>query len=68
MKTDALERDLWIIFTQLKKLGDSFGSLAAQLTPFRKYGSKSVMRGTDVDENHKQAEDAQRPLPLEGPF
>ena len=68
MNTDEVERDLWIISTQLEKLSQSFGSLAACLTKDRKFGSKSVMRRTPVGENNKQTVDAQRPLPLEGPF
>ena len=68
MERDALERELWIISTQLSKLSDSFGALAAELTKDRKFGSKSVMRGMTQFEKLKKKKDAQRPLPLEGPF
>jgi len=69
VNTDAVERDLWIISTQLMKLGESFGSLAAQLTKDRKFGSKSVMRRTTVDENPNKTGAAAEPvLPFGGPF
>ena len=66
MKTDEVERDLWIISSQLHKLAESFASLAAGLTKDRKFSSKSVMRKTPVGETIKLAEEAQPPLPFSG--
>ena len=67
MDTDGVERDLWIIATQLGKLSESFGSFAAQLTRYRKFGSKSVMRRTPGGEtNQNEAEEAEPPLSFSG--
>jgi len=63
MKWDAVERELFVIHTQLHRLGDSFGALACALREERNAGTQVFTRGPESNEKDKNQDGAQ-PLPL----